>query len=87
MMRRLGIDVVGMSTVPEVLAAAGAGIRVLGLSMVSNVASPDLPRRANHEDVLAAGRAAQSHMEAIVRGVMHHALDVGEHASGIGNVQ
>ena len=57
MMRRIGADVVGMSTVPEVLAAAQVKMRVLGLSMVSNVANPDRPMKADHAEVLEAGRA------------------------------
>ncbi len=69
MMRRLGVDVVGMSTVPEVLAARELGMRVLALSMVSNVARPDEFVIANHEEVLTAGRAAAVKMEAIVRDV------------------
>ncbi|TWU58623.1 Purine nucleoside phosphorylase 1 [Rubripirellula tenax] len=70
MMRRIGADVVGMSTVPEVLAASSLGMRILGLSMVSNVANPDQAVKANHEEVLHAGRAAEVKMEAIVRGVL-----------------
>ncbi|QDT07520.1 Purine nucleoside phosphorylase 1 [Rubripirellula lacrimiformis] len=70
MMRKLGADVVGMSTVPEVLAASNRGMRVLGLSMVSNVANPDRPVKADHEEVLQAGRAAEVKMEAIVRAVL-----------------
>ncbi len=69
MMRKLGVDVVGMSTVPEVLAARELGMRVLALSMVSNVARPDEFVVANHEEVLTAGRAAAVKMEAIVRDV------------------
>lgn len=70
MMRRIGADVVGMSTVPEVLAAAHVKMRVLGLSMVSNVANPDRPLTADHAEVLEAGRDAEVKMEAIVRGVL-----------------
>jgi purine-nucleoside phosphorylase len=70
MMRRIGADVAGMSTVPEVLAATRLGMRVLGLSMVSNVANPDLAIVADHSEVLEAGRAAEAKMEAIVRGVL-----------------
>ena len=70
MMRRLGADVVGMSTVPEVLAADDGKMRVLGLSMESNVANPDRPVLTNHAEVLEAGRAAEGKMEAIVRGVL-----------------
>ena len=66
MMRRIGADVAGMSTVPEVLAANRLGMRVLGLSMVSNVASPDVAVVADHNEVLQAGKAAEAKMEAIV---------------------
>lgn len=70
MMRRLGADVVGMSTVPEVLAAASLNMRVLALSMVSNVACPDAPNVANHDEVLAAGAAAEPRMRRIVETVL-----------------
>ncbi|EMI20723.1 Inosine guanosine and xanthosine phosphorylase [Rhodopirellula maiorica SM1] len=70
MMRRIGADVAGMSTVPEVLAAANLGMRTLGLSMVSNVANPDSAVVASHDEVLAAGLAAEGKMEAIVRAVL-----------------
>jgi purine-nucleoside phosphorylase len=53
MVRKLGADVVGMSTIPEVIAAQHAGIRVLGLSVVSNVATDDDFEGASSEDVLA----------------------------------
>lgn len=70
MMRRIGADVAGMSTVPEVLAAARVKMRVLGLSIVSNVASPDRAVRADHAEVLEAGCAAEVKMESIVRAVI-----------------
>ncbi len=70
MMRQMGADVVGMSTVPEVLTACNLGMRILGLSMVSNVATPDCPKVATHQEVLAAGKAAESKMESIVRAVL-----------------
>lgn len=66
-MRRIGADVVGMSTVPEVLQAQRIGMRVLAMSMVSNVARPDAPIRADHAEVLAAARIAEPRMRAIVR--------------------
>jgi purine-nucleoside phosphorylase len=53
MVRKLGADVVGMSTIPEVIAAQHAGIRVLGLSVVSNVATPDHLEGTSSDDVLA----------------------------------
>lgn len=70
MMRRLGADVAGMSTVPEVLAANSIGMKVLGLSMVTNVANPDQAIKADHVEVLEAGQAAAVKMEAIVRAVL-----------------
>jgi purine-nucleoside phosphorylase len=70
MMRRMGADVAGMSTVPEVLAATSVGMKVLGLSMVANVANPDQPITTSHAEVLQAGRAAAGKMEAIVRAVL-----------------
>lgn len=71
MMRKIGADVAGMSTVPEVLAASAAGMRILGLSMVSNVANPDQPIKADHSEVLEAGAAAAAKLESIVRGVLN----------------
>lgn len=70
MMRRFGADVAGMSTVPEVLAALSEKMRILGISMVSNVANPDAATSTDHEEVLEAGRAAETKMEAIVRAVL-----------------
>lgn len=67
MMRRLGADVVGMSTVPEVLQAQRIGMRILALSMVSNVARPDAPELTSHDEVLDAARIAGPRMHAIVR--------------------
>ena len=70
MMRRFGADVVGMSTVPEVLTANRLGMRVLGLSMISNIARPDAVVGTDHDEVLRAGKAAEAKMEAIVREVV-----------------
>jgi purine-nucleoside phosphorylase len=72
MMRRMGVDVVGMSTVAEVLTAGALRMRILGLSMVSNVANPDRPIRADHGEVLSAGRAAAAKLEEITRAVVRH---------------
>lgn len=70
MMRRIGADVVGMSTVPEALVAAQMGMRVLALSMVSNLARPDLAVQAAHDQVLQAGADAAPNVLAIVRAVV-----------------
>ena len=84
MMRRIGADVAGMSTVPEVLAGSAAGMRILGLSMVSNVANPDQPIKADHADVLEAGAVAAVKLESIVRGVLDlGVLDLGVQDLGV----
>src|SRR5207237_5845706 len=58
MLRTLGADLVGMSTALEAIAATAAGLEVLGLSMVTNAAAGITGEPLNHEEVLAAGRAA-----------------------------
>jgi len=62
MMRTLGADLVGMSTVPEAIAAHALGAAVLGLSLVSNAAAGVTGEKLNHEEVIAAGKAAASSM-------------------------
>ena len=52
---RIGADVVGMSTVPEVIVARHMGIQVLGLSSVTNMAAGISKQKINHEEVLEAG--------------------------------
>jgi purine-nucleoside phosphorylase len=54
-LRAIGADVVGMSTVPEVIAANHMGMRVLGISCVTNMAAGILPQKINHEEVLETG--------------------------------
>lgn len=70
MLRRLGADVVGMSTIHEVIAARALGLRVLGFSLVTNVAAGV---GLSHEEVLEAGRVAADDltrlMLAILRGL------------------
>ena len=54
-LRTIGADVVGMSTVGEVIVANHMGIRVLGISCVTNMAAGILPQKINHEEVLETG--------------------------------
>lgn len=92
MLRTLGADVVGMSTVPEIVVARHAGIRVLAFSLVTNVAVLEAGSRgddptiaamskteldahlsqgkANHEEVLEAGREAAKDMQALVKQIV-----------------
>jgi len=65
-LRRIGGDVVGMSTVPEALAAARCGIRTLALSTVTNVARPDNPQVVSAEEVVAAAERAEPNLRKIV---------------------
>jgi purine-nucleoside phosphorylase len=58
MLRTLGANLVGMSTALEAIAAKAAGLEVFGLSMVTNAAAGITGEPLNHEEVLAAGRAA-----------------------------
>jgi len=70
MLRRWG-DAVGMSTVPEVIVAAHAGVQVLGLSTITNVCSPDIVNSASGEEVVATAHAASAKLRSIVTGVAH----------------
>jgi purine-nucleoside phosphorylase len=62
MMRTIGADLVGMSTTLEAIAAREAGMEVLGISLVTNLAAGITGEPLNHEEVLEAGRAAASRM-------------------------
>lgn len=66
MMRALGADLVGMSTVPEVIAARHQGVRCLALSCVTNMAAGVLPEPIDHEQVLAIGAAAAADLVALL---------------------
>jgi purine-nucleoside phosphorylase len=70
MLRTVGADLVGMSTVPEVLAARHMGIRCLALSCVTNAAAGVLPEPIDHERVLEVGARAAGDLVALLREVI-----------------
>lgn len=65
--RTLGADLVGMSTVPEVLAASHAGMEVLGFSLVSNAAAGITGEALSEQEVLDAAAAAKDRFSALIR--------------------
>jgi purine-nucleoside phosphorylase len=69
MLERLGADAVGMSTVPEVVAARARGIRCLGFSSITNPAA-GLGEPLAHEDVLAVGKDVARTLGVVIRGVL-----------------
>ncbi len=69
-LRTAGADAVGMSTVPEVIVARHGGMRVLGISGISNKANLDGSTVTTHEEVLAAGKVIVPKMERVIRGVL-----------------
>ena len=71
MCRSLGGDAAGMSTVPEVIAARHAGLRVLGLSTITNACSPDQLGETTHDEVVEAAASAGEKLRAIVEAVVN----------------
>lgn len=72
LLRALGADAVGMSTVPEVVVARHAGMRVLGISSITNMARPDPPAGTQllHAEVLEIGRQIVPRLQSLVYGVI-----------------
>ncbi len=69
-LRIIGADAVGMSTVPEVIVARHGGMRVLGISGISNKANLDGNTPTTHEEVLTAGEVIAPKLIAIIKGVL-----------------
>ena len=66
----IGADVVGMSTVPEVIVAVHAGMRVLGLSIITDMCLPDALHPVEISAILAAAAGAEPKLRKIVHGVL-----------------
>lgn len=74
MLRRFGADAVGMSTVPEVLAALALGMRVLGIACIANAAASSGGPKLSHDEVLAAGAGSAHHVGALLRDFIPRAM-------------
>jgi purine-nucleoside phosphorylase len=70
MLRALGADIVGMSTVPEVIVAVHGGMRVLGLSIITDRCLPDALEPVDIERIIATAAASEPHLAALVEGVL-----------------
>jgi len=69
-LRMIGADAVGMSSLPEILVAIHAGLRVLGLSVVANVNDPDDLAPILLDDIVAAARRAEPRLQRLIRGIL-----------------
>jgi purine-nucleoside phosphorylase len=69
-LRAIGADVVGMSTIPEVLVAVHAGLKVLGFSIATDMCLPDALEPVRIEEILAVANEAEGKLRTIVRGVL-----------------
>ena len=69
-LRAIGADVVGMSTVPEVIVARHGGMRVLGLSIITDLCLPDALQPTDLADIVRVARDAEPKLTAVVRGVV-----------------
>jgi purine-nucleoside phosphorylase len=69
-LRAIGADVVGMSTVPEVLVAVHAGLKVLGFSIVTDMCLPDALHPVKIEEIIAVANEAEAKLRTLVRGVL-----------------
>jgi len=69
-LRTIGADAVGMSTVPEAIAARHMGIDVLGISCITNMAAGILPRPLRHDEVLETARRVRGAFVSLIEGII-----------------
>lgn len=77
MVRALGGDAVGMSTVPEVIVARHCGMRVVGISAITNMAAGVLDQPINHEEVLTMGELIRDDFRSLLDSLIDHLTDEG----------
>ena len=80
-LRGIGADVVGMSTVPEVLVAVHAGLKVLGFSIVTDMCLPDALQPVKIEEIIAVANEAEAKLRTIVTGVLERLRMADRHGS------
>lgn len=71
-LRMIGADVVGMSTVPEVIVAVHAGLRVFGVSVITDMCLPDALEEADAHEIVKVANSAEWKLRALVEGVLEH---------------
>ncbi len=71
-LRAVGADLVGMSTVPEVIVAVHAGLRTIGFSVVTDMCLPDALEPADVQKIIATANAAEPNLRKLVEGVLQH---------------
>jgi purine-nucleoside phosphorylase len=69
-LQTIGADCVGMSTVPEVIVARHAGLKVLGIGVITDRCIPDTVGPANIEEIIRAAEKAEPKLTALVKGVL-----------------
>jgi purine-nucleoside phosphorylase len=72
-LRMIGADVVGMSTVPETIVAVHCGLKVVGLSVITDMCLPDALQAANVEEIIRIANEAEPRLRQIVRGIVEQA--------------
>jgi purine-nucleoside phosphorylase len=71
-LRMIGADVVGMSTIPEVIVAVHAGLRTVGFSVITDMCLPDALKPADVNEIIAIANQAEPKLRALVKGVLQH---------------
>jgi len=75
-LRTIGADVVGMSTVPETIVAVHCGLKVVGLSVITDMCLPDALHPANVEEIIRVANEAEPKLRQIVRGIVAETASV-----------
>ncbi|MEO0531603.1 MAG: purine-nucleoside phosphorylase [Planctomycetota bacterium] len=81
-LRAIGADVVGMSTVPDVITAVHGGLRTFGMAVVTDMCLPDALEVAEVEEIIRVANSAEPKLRALVEGILDY--EAARHASGVG---